>query len=809
MENTKYVSRQIFFKEDNLFTLLNVVHDTIQNHQLFDKRQNRDRKLLFEVMTTLYTNENHQTLTQLNKRVLQIMYQRIMKQQKTLTPNTSTRKHPTQDGSMVQTIRDADIHNRPVPSQFPERPQASSVSPHDDVNNTIETSMKQFEKDRAIDTQAQPKSIEFTEEIQTDNTDVESKMDSILKQRENDEQMPKTTAEQPSMSLSSAITDFQTMSNQFDANVEEATQTRMNQQQQREDVFSENTQYNTNEAVLRGESITGEQVVNTIQSVNNIQQPLNNELEKQLTDTQQILQNDVQTRLDTDVQMTKEMVNTKLDEREFQKQLHMDNEEEALAQYMSEDITGIQEEILIPSRSKYVNTVHYLEINSCDRVRALSSKETPYCFTVYFNSNRPSIREYAMYDVHFLEDPDEYVLSDNGCNVFLDTIQVRKKKGLRGLPIDLDEYPEINNAHTPTYEIVELNQIVAGPNVDTVFYNVIALKTNHVQVYFPYDEAPVHPYILLDIQQFSNVYRSSNQNIRKSFCKLFYDRSSAPTTGKALYHTYIPMNNEKKIFNSPLSSIDRLNFALYDSCGNALDTIKDVHHVRKITFHEKPKDYGTTEISICIVLNQHVQQKHFSEHNTIVFDNCLEWYNKEWFTNWFDDIGQELLDEQKELQCKYANKLANCEGLSAQDIQCIKDEFESSQVDFDFPTRGYIVNGNESVIDELRKLHTHVTRPCGHRVKHVGTFDNNGFAIIPEDDTESYINSICIDTIIDVDTDTGLITHWISHSLKSLLDDHATNPLITAKLYNQSVSTNISMSVITRDDENVILNKNI
>ena len=185
---------------------------------------------------------------------------------------------------------------------------------------------------------------------------------------------------------------------------------------------------------------------------------------------------------------------------------------------------------------------------------------------------------------------------------------------------------------------------------------------------------------------------------------------------------------------------------MYDSCGNALDTIKDVHHVRKITFHEKPKDDGTTEISICIVLNQYVEQKHFSEHNTIIFDNCLEWYNKEWFTNWFDDIGKELLDKQKDLQCKYANKLANCEGLSAQDIQCIKDEFESSQVDFDFPTRGYNVNGNESQNDDLRKLHTHVTRPCGHRVKHVGIFDNdsNEFTPISEDDNESYINSICV-----------------------------------------------------------------
>ena len=94
-------------------------------------------------------------------------------------------------------------------------------------------------------------------------------------------------------------------------------------------------------------------------------------------------------------------------------------------------------------------------------------------------------------------------------------------------------------------------------------------------------------------------------------------------------------------------------------------------------------------------------------------------------------------------------------------------------------------------------------------MKLVGTFDNTGFTAIAEGEQDSYMNSICIDTSIKVDINNGQPTPWISNNLKSLLDNNTSYPLITAKLYNQSVSTNISMSVITRDDENVILNKNI
>lgn len=793
------VSRKVFFSEDNLFVLLNVAHDTISDPQAFNKITSPDRQLLFAEMSTTFTNNEGRTLTDMNKLVLRNVYSRVIQKKKDTRNEIS-------NSELHLPIRDADLNQRPVPSHFQERPQLTSMSTIDDSaadthkKNRVDVAMQLFEEKRVSDITSKPKAIQFEDDTIVDNTDVNLRMDDIIKQREENVDTDLHIPQNNKSVLSNALFDFATQSQKIDLTVDNATADREKSNQSQETHFQENTRFNPS---VDGETITGQSIQD-----NRFQPVVDSELEQQLSQSQNILHNEpLSTRLDADITVKTETDKMKMDEREFQKKLHMGEEEDALVDYMETTGTCIQEEFIIPARAKYTNTVHYLEVSSSDRSRNIHSNETPNSFTVYFNSNRPDVVNYAIYDEHYLEEPEEYYTTRDGCEVFLDTINVRKCRGLRGLPLAFGNYPQIDNTQHITYETVQLNNVVAGPNVDTVFSNVVALKTNHVQVYFPYDKAPVHPYILLQIEQFSNVYQSSNQSIRKSFCKLFYDRSSAPTTGNALYHTFVPMNNEKKIFKSPLSNIDRLHFSLYNSCGQRLDTIKDTHHVHKVAF-----DLTVDNEKICIVLKEYVHQKHFTENNNICFDKCMEWYNKEWFEKWHDEVGSRLLQQQTDLQEQIGEKLSNCTGLSVEEIQCIKDEFALSQVKFAFPTLGYPTGDaiNDILIKDLATLVEHLTRPMGHRLIGVGSYNNDIFTTVS---AEQGINCICIDMKKEFDKLTGIYSLFTYElglpSLNKQLQNNVDYPLIVATLYNQSVHTNISMSVITREDENVILNKNI
>lgn len=824
MHANQRVSRQTFFSEDNLFMLLNVVHETVNDPRVFDKLSGDDRQVLFEVMTQTMKQDATGTLTDLNKRVLRNIYTRsVHKNKPQQTPNIPQSAFSSAGEAVkttTHTIRDADVHVRKVPTTFQERPQITSISHQAHSQHSVDDVLKQMEQTRENETHKTPTPLQFSEDVSVDNTDVMNKMDDLLKNREEHSASPQpqhspiTTDETRASStnnngsMSTALTQFDAEFNQLNVSVNNESELRLDTQREQEKQFQKHTLFQ-HDATTNGTHVAG----------TSLPTRLSDELQQQLSSTETILSHSTDpfssSKLNVDVAVSADVEKGKIDERKFQQQLRMENEEYALNQYLDQNVVGIQEEILIPTKGNYINNVHYLEVSSSDRTRVITSTETPFTFTVYFNSNRPCVRSYPVYNEHYMEESDDYYTTEQGaeCDVFLDTTNVRACLGLRGLPNGMGSYPEIDIDFQPTYENVQMSNIIAGPNVDCVFHNVVAIKTNYIQVYFPYDKAPIHPYILLEIDQFSNVYRSSNQNIRKSFCKLFYDRSSAPTTGNALYHTFVPMNNEKKLFTSPLSSIDRLQFNIYNSSGQPLYRIQDIHHIYKIVY-----DNDSDPTSFCIVLRKYVDIKNFSEHNLITFDSCLEWYNNEWFNTWHQDKGQHLLDQQKNMMETYGKKLAQCEGLSAQEIQCIRDAFASEQIQFDFPTSGYsvdeslnaVLTNNNTFIRVLPQIKAFLTRDEGHLITRVGKYESGVFS---EVETSGGLNCVCIDLEKVFDETTGVyspVSYETNFTLiNTFLKNHIHFPLITGYVYNQSVSTNISMTVITRDDENVVLNKNI
>ena len=110
--------------------------------------------------------------------------------------------------------------------------------------------------------------------------------------------------------------------------------------------------------------------------------------------------------------------------------------------------------------------------------------------------------------------------------------------------------------HIIDYEEIEFKNKSGGANIDSVLKNVTNIRLNHVQVHDKISERiSIYPYILLEIVNYDNMYISTTTNVRKSFCKLFYDRSNCPGENSK-HHMFIPMANEEKIFETPIASID-------------------------------------------------------------------------------------------------------------------------------------------------------------------------------------------------------------------------------------------------------------
>jgi hypothetical protein len=854
------VSQQAFFSEDNLFVLLNVVHDTVGDPTEFDKTNHTHRQALFEAMTAAFRTNRDRTLNEVNKIVLKEVYTRTKR-----PPSTSTNRAAASASDAAQPIRDAAISRRTLPTVFQERPQQSGDPLETSASSSASTSAPLFESAvqdlenrRNADTHQATTAVDFgatnKDDDDEDNADVMARMNQVTQLRETEASAYKpmqpavtgaTTATATATAaadgaaaslLSDALVSFDAQTMRLDETVESAAEAGGWGRQQHESAFLQATHYQDQDqdqdqyqgggigssgGAANGRSHTGAELRETGEAL--LGNPVLHESDMSST------------QLGAEMLVQADVGDTQISELEFQKALQMGCEQQALDAYLQTSRSRNTEDLLlIPQRMKYVNTMHYLEVSSGDRVRTIPTSpnaDTSYSFTVHFNSARPSYRVYPVYVDHYIEDAVDYRPDDDsdddddgGSDIPLNTMEVRRCRGLRGMPV-LHDIHHIDNANIVSYETVQVPSSVAGPNVDTVFYNVIALQLNYVQIYFPYTDAPLYPYILLEIPQYGDVYRSSNTDVRKSFCKLFYDRSSAPTTGSALYHMYVPMNREKRLFPTPLASIERLSFNLYNSLGQPLDVIRDVYHLKGIYLDVTE----TNAEKVCLVLQSYVPSTFFTIHNQITFENCIEWYNKDWYLNWLGDpetgVGYAQLQKQQQVEKDYYTKLKAHRGDGIDMQTKLKEDYASQQVSFDYPTVGFPVH------DALAGLRSFLMQPAGHFVSEVGKYTGDVFTAVSSDSVDSvssvpeYINCICIRIPQVVDDATGETTALQfgetvdgNDGLRSLLSDESsdsngdavkTYSLVTCTLLNNSVCTNISMGVYTRDEENGMVSQNI
>jgi len=272
---------------------------------------------------------------------------------------------------------------------------------------------------------------------------------------------------------------------------------------------------------------------------------------------------------------------------------------------------------------------------------------------------------------------------------------------------------------------------------------------------------------------------------------------------------YTPMNQEKKVFPTPLASIDRLTFKLHNSFGNPLDTIQDVLHVKG--FYLELSGTPTTSY-INILLHNYVPESHVAVDNHITFeDKCLEWYNYDWFNDWYTNVGSTQLANQQDVEEDYYDTLLANPNNDNETLLKLKEDFARKQIQFDFPTTGYPVDKRFS---ELRE---YLQRPEGHKVLAVGEGVYDSAAIPPSftfstPPPKPYINCIRIAMPTLINNTTGDVTVVEFGGNNATLDAAILSndyPLMTGTLLNNSVCTNISMTVVTREEDSVVVSRNV
>ena len=224
-------------------------------------------------------------------------------------------------------------------------------------------------------------------------------------------------------------------------------------------------------------------------------------------------------------------------------------------QTISPDAVQINQDKLVKmqrdTQPKYIEKVHYININSVDRNWASGTNENRYEFQVKFNQNQ------------------DYVGGATISNMYRNIISV-----------------ELVSAVMPMDAYIE--------PFDTRIYMGLSR----------------YPYLLLRIEELDNVFKGTNNWVDKAFSTMIFDKvfytntlstdyisgtgtsivQSTPKQGFAgeYLRGFLKYNpayfEKKKYYNNPLANLSRMTIDITDPRGNSVNTYKDVLDISEIAY---------------------------------------------------------------------------------------------------------------------------------------------------------------------------------------------------------------------------------
>jgi hypothetical protein len=138
---------------------------------------------------------------------------------------------------------------------------------------------------------------------------------------------------------------------------------------------------------------------------------------------------------------------------------------------------------------------------------------------------------------------------------------------------------------------------------------------NVPKTYFNYEFRFSFPYLLLNIDEFDNIYDGTNPYARKCFSHLVFDKCYRAPNGRG-YLILNPIQNEKKIFHpSPLASLSKMTISLRKPNGELFNNSKDNYKIFKVEYELYNKQY------LKIVTDKYFDKNEFYRGDTVILKN--------------------------------------------------------------------------------------------------------------------------------------------------------------------------------------------
>lgn len=136
------------------------------------------------------------------------------------------------------------------------------------------------------------------------------------------------------------------------------------------------------------------------------------------------------------------------------------------------------------------------------------------------------------------------------------------------------------------------------------------------------------PYIFLQIDEIDNVYDGTNDTVRKGFTQMIVDKCYYAPNGRG-YLVLQSIQDEKKVFQTPLSELSKLTISLRKPNGELFNDSVDDLKIFKVEYELLNKQY------LKIVTNKYFDKNEFYKGDTIV----IQGYTMPKLTNAMTDSG--------------------------------------------------------------------------------------------------------------------------------------------------------------------------
>jgi len=287
---------------------------------------------------------------------------------------------------------------------------------------------------------------------------------------------------------------------------------------------------------------------------------------------------------------------------------------------------------------------HFLAVSSADRNFRVDEKFNRYNFSVTFNSQQLVTKRFPVYENNPL-------------------IQLPSKR--------LESNPQYD-PNQPLGEIVGYYDVrtgmTEGLNIPARISNVAELRIESVCLYFSdldshfsrqcFDSGQTmlhYPYLILQIEELTSIYKSTNEFFHKNVIKIMNDKTwEQGVSGRSGYHLFRPMGAEMFTFPVPVALLNRLTIRILTPSGSPLKSIRETSLLQTITIVNP----GNGDDYYLKLVTKEYQPTCLLPSDHVVRFQDFDWYNpvsgicsgSPWqeFKDWLQGIDGHVLVENPE-----------------------------------------------------------------------------------------------------------------------------------------------------------------